>query len=272
MAVDESKLYVDEPLGDDYLPVVTRTIQAWPQRVLVLPIAGQVEDEARALFEAQFVPTLRDKTRWILTAYPGVDSTRGDLPITEAQALAKAQAAGADSILFVKLSQERIYPPLRLVADVFLQDVATQKTILTMHADYDAGNNAVADSARRYAKHQGARNDDSPDRSRAILSDLRGYLGFTGYDTAKLVANAFLVPDKKKTKAQAVDNGQPSGGFATPPASLGGGNDTQAQPPQTPPEQAPAPDPTPAPAPPQPQVQQPDPSAPANTARPGPVQ
>ncbi|SDU02174.1 hypothetical protein SAMN05444156_1492 [Verrucomicrobium sp. GAS474] len=274
MAVDETSLYADEPLGSDYLPVVTRSIQLWPGKILVLPVSGAVEDQARSLFESQFVPALKDKMRWIMIPYPGVASTRVDLPITEAQALAKAKETGADAILFVKLSQEQIYPPLRIVVDVFMQDVETQKTVLTMHADYDANNLAVVESARRYAKKYLPKSN-SPERSKAILHDLRSYLTFSGYYTGKLISDSFLVPAKQAQRAQAADPnyGTP---FATPPESLSGSTTsatvstsattttttTVAPAPPAPP----APSPAPNTAAPQPDYS----SAPQNSARPGP--
>jgi len=213
IAVDETHGILDEPLGGNYEPVAIRQPEVWPHKILVLPVSGQVHDDARAEFERQFWAELQARNLWVLVGYDGVASTDPNLGISEEAALLRARELGADGILQVSLGDEQIYSPIRISADVVIEDVASRQPAFKMHCDYDSRNKLVATSARRYYISS-IQPTDAPDKSLSILSNRYDFLHFTGYYTARLVAEAFAA-SKKAVKAEAVP--------ATPPPADTGG-------------------------------------------------
>ncbi|MDE1170498.1 MAG: hypothetical protein PW734_04685 [Verrucomicrobium sp.] len=216
IAADESSMYFDRPLGPDYAPTVARQPDVWPTRVLVLPISGQVEDEARNQFELKFLAELRQALPWVLFTYDDANSTSADMAVTEDQALDRARALGADSILQVDLSQQAIYAPLRIVADARMESVESRTIFYKMTADLDARDEKVATTARRYYQSQ-LQSRHLPERSLTILTSYQEFLRFSGYETAKLIADSFVKQSNRVSKAQPAPS---SGGtyFQSPPA------------------------------------------------------
>jgi len=202
IATDETHLIFDEPLGGNYEPVAIRQPEVWPHKILVLPVSGNVHDDARAEFERQFWAELQARNLWVLVGYDGVASTDPNLGISEEAALLRARELGADGILQVSLGDEQIYSPLRLSADVVVEDVASRQPSFKMHCDYDSRNKLVATSARRYYISS-VQPTDAPDKSLSILNNRYEFLHFTGYYTARLIAEAFAT-SKKAEKAEPV--------------------------------------------------------------------
>ena len=215
IATDETHLIFDEPLGSSYKPVAIRQPEVWPHKILVLPVSGHVNDDARAEFERQFWAELQAKNLWVLVGYDGVSSTDPDLGISEEAALLRARELGADGILQVSLGDEQIYSPMRISADVVIEDVASRQPSFKMHCDYDSRNRLVANSARRYYI-QNVQQHDSPDKSMSILNDRYEYLHFTGFYTADLIAEAFASSHKAE-KAELVEPPPPATGPAFAP-------------------------------------------------------
>jgi len=215
IAVDETHVMFDQPLGPDYKPVAIRQPEVWPHKILVLPVSGQVHDDARAEFERQFWAELQARNLWVLVGYDGVASTDPNLGISEEAALLRARELGADGILQVSLGDEQIYSPIRLSADVVIEDVASRQPSFKMHCDYDSRNRLVANSARRYYI-QNVQQHDDPDKSMSILQNRYEFLHFTGAYTAQLIADAFA-SSKKAEKAEAVAPPPPATGPAFAP-------------------------------------------------------
>ncbi len=204
IAMDETKGEVDLPLGPDYLPLVTREPQVWPQKVLILPVSGPVKDETRAEFERQFLAALRLKVpNWQIVLYEGADSTTADLQVSEEAAFTRAKTLGADSVLQIDLDSEQIYAPLRITAQIRMQSVADHHTFYRLDADYDARNQYVATSARRYYQSD-VQNRLAPDRSAEILHNRQDFMHFAGSYTGRVVGNSFTVASKTVSKTEAV--------------------------------------------------------------------
>ena len=207
IAVDETHVMFDQPLGPDYKPVAIRQPEVWPHKILVLPVSGHVHDDARAEFERQFWAELQARNLWMLVGYDGVASTDPNLGISEEAALLRARELGADGILQVSLGDEQIYSPIRISADVVIEDVASRQPAFKMHCDYDSRNKLVATSARRYYISS-IQPTDAPDKSLSILSNRYEFLHFTGYYAARLIAEAFAA-SKKAEKAEPVQADTP---------------------------------------------------------------
>lgn len=211
--VDETKAALDIPLGSDYLPLVTREPQVWPQKVLILPVSGHVSDETRAEFERQFIAALRPRVDWAIVFYDGANSTTSDLQVSEEATFTRAKTLGADSVLQIDLDSEQIYAPLRITAQIRMQSVTDRHTFYRLDADYDARNQTVATTARKYYQDE-IQNRGLPDRSEAILHMRQEYMRFAGSYTGHLVGNSFTAASKKVSRTEAVNSNS-----SVPPAT-----------------------------------------------------
>lgn len=203
MAVDESKSVFDIPLADDYQPTLSRDKSFTPQRILVLPVTGDVDPNFRQTFQTEMMSKLKQSTVWTVVEYDQSGSGEKKLAVDRYNAYRRARAVGADSVLFVQLGDEEIYSPIRISATVSMERVDQQTPALNSRFDFDTRNQNVTDSARRYYQEKMKRtfgSEDAPDKSMYIVNNNEPFMQFAGFYTAKLINDAYAPsPDSKSS-------------------------------------------------------------------------
>lgn len=170
----------DVVLGPNYTPPIELKSDFLPHRTLLVAVQTKgvdggmnpFLDDFRARFAA-FPIELYDADKPLLMENP----QRGDV-------IAAARHKLCDAILYLNLRQESVYTPVRLTAEVILQQVDTGLVIWKGTADYDTQLQPVTNSARRYTQKIEGRKE-APDRSLAILSDPDRFSHFAAWDLSQ---------------------------------------------------------------------------------------
>lgn len=206
MAVDESRSVFDIPLASDYRPTISRDKTFTPKRILVLPVTGSVDPASVQIFETEMLTSLGRPDYWTVVYYAAPGAGDGVLNVSRYDAYRRARAVGADAILFVDLSDQAIYSPLRIAVNVSMERVETQVAALNGRFDFDTRNRNVTDSARRYYQQSRSRtlgDSDAPDKSLAILNSNSDFVQFAGAYTARLINEVYVPQPTTNGKAQA---------------------------------------------------------------------
>jgi hypothetical protein len=192
--MDESKVLFDFPLTSDYRPIIQREEGFAPQRLLVLPVTGEITSTYRGAFEQELLSWLGKPTFWTITEYNALGNGRGAMGVERFEAYKKAQQVKADAIVFVKIISHDPYDPIRYVVDVAVERTDTQKSVLNTTFDFNTRNQNVADSARRFYKKYMPRtfgSYDAPSKSNYITTDNEAMARFAGAHTARMLAEAY---------------------------------------------------------------------------------
>jgi|GEM_PF-3983582 len=170
----------DIVIGPNYTPPIELKSDFLPRRALLVAVEtkgveGEMNsfvDDFRARFAA-FPMELYDSDKPVLMENP----QRGDVITAARQKL-------CDAILYLNLREESPYPPIRMTAEVVLQQVSNGLVVWKGTADYDTQLQPVANSARRYTQKIEARKV-TPDRSLSILSDPDRFGHFAAWDLSQ---------------------------------------------------------------------------------------
>jgi hypothetical protein len=177
----------DVVIGDNYEPAITKWSANRPATVLFLPMQKGVDPVYSRLFFEEFQKRFIG-LQWIVPR-------DWDMPYQLPKQLKindLVKKYGCDAILMIKMEHLSAYPPIRVTAEVILEQVEDGLTLWKGVADYDAGEETVANSARRYTQKVLNRKD-APDSSLYILRDNRQFIPFAAYDLAMFL-NGFSAP------------------------------------------------------------------------------
>lgn len=184
MAYDEIQYNMDFVIGKGYTPPVDKAAVYVPKRILLLPVTGPSDDRYKREFINTFRAVLNAQETWTVVDWP--DGTLGGyrLQILPEEARAVASRLSCDAVLFVRMEDATIYPPLRQCIRYSLEETASRTVIASAFQDYDTNNKRVANSARsfyqtRLNKHQ------SPDKSLIVLQSNPPFLKYVATASAE---------------------------------------------------------------------------------------
>jgi hypothetical protein len=189
-AVNEMTKDFDMVTGENYIAPLNRYPGGIPSRVLMLPLTGSVQYSYKQVFLNDFMSTLHQGRDFLVV--PAVDDLLASttLGMTQEEVRGRALSQNCDAILYVSLLNPSAFPPLRMTVKVLMTDVQSGKIIMDGMLDYDAQNELVSNSARRFYQSHLQRTD-SPDKSLGILTQNPLFLRFVGYDVSKAILRAF---------------------------------------------------------------------------------
>lgn len=179
-AVPEATADYDIVFGDDYAPPIKKlTDTKVPEAVLLIPIPQKISSDYYKEFVSKFVTYYKERS---LILPPGWKKWTQCPTPAEVQSL--VQDTMSDAILFLKIEQPSAYPPMRIKVDVTLQLVKNDYILWEGAADYDAAQETVANSARRFLQKKLRRPND-PDKSLTILKNNYLFIHFAAWNLAK---------------------------------------------------------------------------------------
>lgn len=175
IAYEEGKEEFDIVFGENYVPPIDAYTEKVPGRILFLPQQSSYPDQ----YWEYLIQSFRSefKSRQILT--PRDYNPKGAIP-QRSQVYRWADEYKCETVLYVKFTQQSPYPPLRIVADVVLQDVNNEMVLWKGSADYNSTLRPVSNSARRYFQKELKRTQD-PDKSLMILENNLLFSQFVGW-------------------------------------------------------------------------------------------
>lgn len=176
--------------GGNYIAPLNRYPGVIPTRVMILPITGTIQQSYKQIFFNDCMGTLHQNRDFLVIPYSDKFFFQDHLKLSRDETFAKAKAQNCDAILFISLHNQQVYPPLRLTVKVLMTDLRTGKILLEGSLDYDAQNELVANSARRYYQNYLQRTE-APDKSIGILNQNQLFLRYVGFDVAKAILRAF---------------------------------------------------------------------------------
>jgi hypothetical protein len=176
----------DIVIGPDYeVTNFNRRDPAFPpdiKTVAILPISGNVQNtltsEGKEYLE-QVVKSEFDKvgrfegfyvTREQMKKWSGKETWRADEVIPKSILEKIALEAGAQGILFVHLSNYNPYPPLMIGWKMKLVRLDSMEVLWALDEVFDAGQENVSNSARRYSKNRVPTNPVLADSRTVLLS------------------------------------------------------------------------------------------------------
>lgn len=195
MAYDEIQYNMDFVIGKGYTPPVDKAAAYIPKRILLLPVTGPIDDRYKREFANTFRAVLNAQEHWTVVDWP--DGTLGGskLQILPEEAREMANRLNCDAILYVRMEDSSLFPPLRQCIRYSLEETASRTVIVSAFQDYDSNNKYVANSARsfyqtRLNKHQ------SPDKSLIILQSNPPFLKYVATASAESLKEAVQSPKK----------------------------------------------------------------------------
>ncbi len=203
MAYDEGKEGMDFVLGDDYKPPVDRLTAYTPKRILLLPVTGHIDDRYKHEFLNTFRSTLNDQPYWTVIDWP--ESTLGGnrLEVLRPDAQEMATRLQCDAILFVRMEDSSVYPPLRQCVRYTLEMTGTGQVAVSAFQDYDTNMTPVANSARRFYQHEMNR-QLAPDKSLIILNSNPLFLKYVATESANSLKKMLYPPPVPKGSTENV--------------------------------------------------------------------
>ncbi|MFZ5807454.1 MAG: hypothetical protein ACOY3I_09655 [Verrucomicrobiota bacterium] len=186
----------DFVLGADYVaPVRKLSEELPPSRILFLPIQKNITPAYTQNFVEKFTAGLTERNLIL----PSTWGERKSVPSRE-EVERLAQESKCEVVLFVTLEQISVYPPLHLKADVMLQKISNDQVLWSGVANYDAGQDDVASSARRYVQ-QKLKKTSAPDKSLSILRNNYLFIQFAASHLAQHL-NRLAAPPPPSLEAQ----------------------------------------------------------------------
>jgi len=173
-------------IGPDH--EVKNVHKTWPQlpqdikRVAVMPLTGSPTQPQTAQGREYFDEALRvelDKlgraemahlTREQVKLWSGRESWRADEVLPSTLVTKVASEMDAQAILFVHLASYHAYPPLTIGWRMRLVRADTRETLWALDEVFDAGQEPVANSARRFAKNRAPTTPSLADSRTALIS------------------------------------------------------------------------------------------------------
>ncbi|PAW77685.1 MAG: hypothetical protein B9S32_10430 [Verrucomicrobia bacterium Tous-C9LFEB] len=195
MAYDEIQYNMDFVIGKGYTPPVDKAAAYIPKRILLLPVTGAIDDRYKREFTNTFRAVLNAQENWTVVDWPDGSLGGSKLQILPEEAREMASRLNCDAVLYVRIEDAAIYPPLRQCIRYSLEQTASRAVIASAFQDYDANNQRVANSARsfyqtRLNKHQ------SPDKSLIILQSNPPFLKYVATASAESLKEALQSPRK----------------------------------------------------------------------------
>ncbi len=189
-ATQELTKDMDTVLGGNYVAPLNRYPGTTPTRVLVLPVTGSIQPSYKQVYLNDFLATLHQGREFLVTPYGDDLINQTELKISGAAAQARAQLLKCDSLLYMALQNQQVFPPLRVTVKITLISAQDGTVLVDGILDYDVQNELVANSARRYYQSRLQRMS-APDKSLAILENNQLFLRYVGYDVGKAILRAF---------------------------------------------------------------------------------
>jgi hypothetical protein len=186
----------DFVLGADYVAPIHKLTEELPSaRILFLPIQKNITPVYTQNFIEKFIAGLTERNLILPSSW-------GERTIAPSRVEVErlAQENKCDAVLFVTLEQISAYPPLHVKADVVLQKISNDQVLWSGVANYDAGQDDVASSARRYVQ-QKLKKTSAPDKSLSILRNNYLFIQFVASHLAQHL-NRLSAPPPPPTEAQ----------------------------------------------------------------------
>lgn len=195
MAYDEVQSYTDFVIGKGYTPPVDSINKSIPHRILLLPVTGPIDDRYKREFTNTFRSVLNDQEKWTVIDWPDGTLGRSKLEILRGEATELATRLGCDAILFVRLEDASLFPPLRICVRYTLEETANHAVIASAFQDYDTNNKRVANSARSFYQTR-LNKHESPEKSLIILSSNPPFMKYAATASAESLKYALLPQTK----------------------------------------------------------------------------
>lgn len=195
MAYDEIQYNMDFVIGKGYTPPVDKAAAYIPKRILLLPVTGPIDDRYKREFTNTFRAVLNAQENWTVVDWPDGSLGGFKLQVQPEEARDMANRLNCDAVLYVRMEDSSLFPPLRQCIRYSLEETASRTVIVSAFQDYDSNNKYVANSARsfyqtRLNKHQ------SPDKSLIILQSNPPFLKYVATASAESLKEALQAPKK----------------------------------------------------------------------------
>lgn len=178
-AVPEATADYDFVIGENYVAPIKKVNDVKvPENILLIPIPERIPSHYYREFVSKFVSYYKERS---LILPPGWEKYEGCPTPSEVQGLVEDTLC--DAILFLKIDQTSAYPPLRIVTDVTLQLVKNDEALWKGTADYDANQELVSNSARRFLQRK-LQKPKAPDKSLSILNNNYLFIHFAAWHLA----------------------------------------------------------------------------------------
>lgn len=189
IAYEEIQKEMDFVIGKGYTPPIDKGAQYVPRRILLLPVTGPIDDRYKREFINTFRAVLNDQEHWTVVDWPDGTLGRSKLEILPEEAAEMAARLQCDAILFVRLEDASLYPPLRLCVRYTLEESVSRRIIVAAFQDYDTNNKRVANSARSFYQTRLNRHE-SPERSLIILKSNPPFMKYVASASAESLKEA----------------------------------------------------------------------------------
>lgn len=181
----------DFVLGFDYEPPLKVCTPTVPAHVLVLPVTGTMQESYKQLLAEEFWGRLSQNPIFKLTPWRGGLVGDKTLTMRKEEVQKCAQTLGCDTVIYIGLQEQQVYPPLRVTAKVVLKRVSDDVTILEGVCDFDAQNKLVANSARDFYQTY-LQKTMALNRSLSILENNNLFVRYVGYGLAQSVVHQVI--------------------------------------------------------------------------------
>lgn len=209
MAVEEGTADMDFVIGPGYEPHVDRTGNYIPSRILLLPLTGHIDDRYKREFINSFRSELNNEAPWTVVEWPDGSLGYNKLEVQREEAVEIAARLHCDAILFVRIEDSSIFPPLRMCIRLTLEETMSGNAILYSFQDYDTANKLVANAARSFYQSN-LNKQANPDRSLNILNSNPPFIKYVSAESAISLKDAVHLVQKQDTSADSAEKSSSS--------------------------------------------------------------
>lgn len=149
--------------------------------VLVLPVIGDMPQDAKSEFCSNFVRALRNQSAIDIYEWPGGIVGGKKLSVTHEEAFKQASKFQCEAIAYIRVDHPRFSSPQLVNVDIRIEHLKAERTAITGQGVFDGKAKNVITGARRY--HKESARTRMPDQSFGILESRIQFAGYAGFTT-----------------------------------------------------------------------------------------